>query len=94
MAVISGCMELLYQPMISDAQRLHNMECAIAVFNIIIYIMYGVTMVLTSTVLKGKHKVITVDGPRDIPEVVAIPFSARDCISRSINSYNSQSSFI
>lgn len=94
MAVIAGCMELLYQPMIGDAQRLHNMECAIAVFNIVLYIMYVVTMVLTSTVLKGKHEVITVDGPRDIAEAVAIPSSARDYISRSINSYNSQSSFI
>lgn len=94
MAVIAGCMELLYQPMISDAQRLHNMQCAIAVFNIIIYIMYVVTMVLTSTVLKGKHEVATVDAPRDIPEAVPIPSTARDYFSRSINSYNSQSSFI
>lgn len=37
MSVIAGCMELLYRPLIRDEQRLHNMECAIAVFNIIIY---------------------------------------------------------
>lgn len=61
MAIIAGCMELLYQPLIRDGQRLHNTECAIAVFNIIIYIMYVVTMVLTSTVLKGKHERITSD---------------------------------
>lgn len=94
MAVIAGCMELLYRPLISDAQRLHNMECAIAVFNIIIYIMYVVTMVLTSTVLKGSHEMIPVDVHRDIPEAVTIPSSARDYISRSINPYNSQSSFM
>lgn len=94
MAVIAGCMELLYRPLISDAQRLHNMECTIAVFNIIIYIMYLVTMVLTSTVLKGRHEKIPVDVHRDIPEVVTIPPSARDYMSRSINSYNSQSSFM
>ena len=83
MAVIAGCMELLYQPMISDAQRLHNMECAISVFNIIIYIMYVVTMVLMSTVLKGKHEVATtVDALRDIPETGAIPSTARDYFSR------------
>ena len=92
MSVIAGCMELLYRPLIRDAQRLHNMECAIAVFNIIIYIMYVVTMVLTSTVLKGKHERIPVDVQREMSDVGTS--SARDYMSRSINPYNSQSSFM
>ncbi|KAK2812294.1 hypothetical protein Q5P01_000049 [Channa striata] len=36
MSVVAGCMELLYRPLIQDEHRLHNMECAIAVFNIAI----------------------------------------------------------
>lgn len=44
MAVIAGCMELLYRPLTSNEHRSHNVECAIAVFNIIIYAMYVVTM--------------------------------------------------
>lgn len=55
MSVIAGCMELLYRPLIADEQRLHNTESAIAVFNIIIYAMYVITMILTSMVLKEKH---------------------------------------
>lgn len=55
MAVVSGCMELLYRPLIRDENRLHNVECAIAVFNILIYAMYVITMVLTSTVLKERQ---------------------------------------
>ena len=62
--------------------------------NIIIYIVYVVTVVLTSTVLKGKHERIPVDVQRDIPEAVTIPSSARDYMSRSTNPYNSQSSFM
>lgn len=55
MAVVSGCMELLYRPLIRDEHRMHNVECAIAVFNILIYAMYVITMVLTSTVLKERQ---------------------------------------
>lgn len=88
MAVIAGCMELLYQPLINDAQRLHNMECAIAVFNIIIYIMYVVTMVLTSCILKEKHPRVAVDTQRDFADGVA----GREHMSRS-NTYL-QSSFM
>ncbi|KAK2819411.1 hypothetical protein Q5P01_024972 [Channa striata] len=36
MSVVAGCMELLYRPLIQGEHRLHNMECAIAVFNIVI----------------------------------------------------------
>lgn len=94
MAVIKGCMEALYRPLVSDAQRLHNVECAIAVFNIIIYIMYVVTMVMTSTILKGKQDKISVDFQRDIPDVVPITPSAREYMGRSVNPYNSQSSYM
>lgn len=57
MAVIAGCMELLYRPLIHNVQRLHNVECAIAVFNIAIYLMYVVSMILTSTVLGGQETI-------------------------------------
>lgn len=57
MAVIAGCMELLYRPLIHNVQRLHNVECTIAVFNIVIYLMYVVSMILTSTVLRGQETV-------------------------------------
>ena len=89
MSVIAGCMEMLYQPLIRDTQRLHNMECAIAVFNIIIYIMYVVTMVMTSTVLKEKQESIPVDALyREVPEAMINP---REYARSSMNSYNSQS---
>jgi len=91
MSVIAGCMELLYRPLISDAQRLHNMECAIAVFNILIYIMYVVTMWLTSTVLKGNHQRNPADVPREMHAVGSS--SAREYMSRSSNPYDSQSGF-
>ena len=102
MAVIAGCMEMLYRPLISDAQRLHSVECTIAVFNIVIYIMYVMTMVLTSTVLKGKHEKIPSDVQRDIPEAAeaaaaatTMPFSARDYANRSVhNTLYSQTSFM
>ena len=88
MSVIAGCMELLYRPLITDAQRLHNMECAIAVFNIIIYMMYVVTMVLTSTVLKGKYERVAIDVQREPSDVVNMPLSTRDYMSRGSISYN------
>ena len=94
MSVITGCTELLYRPLITDAKRLHNMECAIAVFNIIIYIMYVVTMVLTSTVLKGGCDRIAIDLHRDPSDVVNMPLLTRDYISRGGNPYNSQSGFM
>lgn len=94
MAVVAGCMELLYRPLIRNAHRLHNIECAIAVFNIIIYIMYVVTMVLTSTVLKGKHERIPIDIQRDIPDAVTMPPTAREYLSRNVSPYNSQSSYM
>ena len=90
MAVIAGCMELLYQPLISNAQRLHNMECAIAVFNIVIYAMYVVTMVMTSTVLKERRDTVQFDGQRAIPNTAA---SVQDHRSY-YEPYNSMSSFI
>lgn len=90
MAVIAGCMELLYQPLISNAQRLHNMECAIAVFNIIIYAMYVVTMVMASTILKDIRETVQGDGQRAFPDNTA---SGRD--DRSYyDPYTSLSSFI
>ena len=94
MSVITGCTELLYRPLITGAQRLHNMECAIAVFNIIIYIMYVVTMVLTSTVLKGNCERVAIDLHRDPSDVVNMPLLTRDYMSRGGNPYNSQSSFM
>ncbi|KAK2812079.1 hypothetical protein Q5P01_000078 [Channa striata] len=60
-------MELLYRPLIQDEHRLHNMECAIAVFNIAIYAMYVVTMVLTPTVLKEKQDEVRAAAARTPP---------------------------
>lgn len=96
MAVIAGCMELLYRPLTRDTQRLHNVECAIAVFNIIIYIMYVVTMVLTSRILRGKREKVHCDPNRELLDVVTSPIpGAREyAVSRGANPYNSQSSFI
>lgn len=94
MAVIAGCMELLYRPLISDASRLHNVECTIAVFNIVIYAMYVPTMVLTSTILKAKQESVPADVHRDILEAVNVP-APRDYVSsRSASPYNSHTSFI
>lgn len=93
LAVIAGSMELLYQPLIADEQRLHRMECAIAVFNIVIYIMYLVTMVLTSTVLREKRDAT----PHELcpPDIVTVPPTARDYVSRTgISPYNTQSNFM
>lgn len=78
MAVIAACMELLYQPLTSDAHRLHNVECAIAVFNIIIYVMYVVTMILTSTVLRGNRDKEHNDSGGFVPEVITNAPMARD----------------
>lgn len=47
MAVIAGCMELLYRPLTSSSQRLHSVECAIAMFNII-------TCIIIDTVIAGQ----------------------------------------
>ena len=94
MAVIAGCMELLYRPLISDACRLHNVDCTIAVFNIVIYVIYVPTMVLTSIILKAKQESVPADVHRDILEAVAVP-APRDYVSdRSASPYNSHSSFI
>ncbi|KAK2811401.1 hypothetical protein Q5P01_000231 [Channa striata] len=67
MSAAAGCMELLYRPLIQDEHRLHNMECAIAVFNIVIYAMYVVTMVLTPTVLKEKQDEVPLAAARTPP---------------------------
>lgn len=94
MAVIAGCMELLYRPLISNARRMRNMEFAIAVFNIIIYAMYVPTMVLTSNILKAKQEKVQVDVHRDVGEAISMP-AVRDYMTeRSANPYNSHSSFI
>lgn len=85
MAVIAACMELLYRPLTGDEHRVHNVECAIAVFNIIIYVMYVVTMILTSMVLRGKHEKEHTDLGGFVPEPVMPP--ARDYRSSS-NFYN------
>lgn len=97
MSVVAGCMELLYRPLIQDEHRLHNMECAIAVFNIVIYAMYVVTMVLTSTVLKEKQDEVRAGSRKDATEIAIAPNSSRDnrfyYSSRgSGNPYYSQSS--
>ncbi|KAK2844049.1 hypothetical protein Q5P01_010708 [Channa striata] len=94
MSVVAGCMELLYRPLIQEEHRLHNMECAIAVFNIVIYAMYVVTMVLTSTVLKEKQDEVR---PSSRKDATIAPNSSRDnhfyYSSRgSGNPYYSQSS--
>lgn len=101
MAVIAGCMELLYRPLTSSARRMHNVECAIAVFNIIIYIMYIVTMILTSSILRGKRDKGQVDVSKELSDVIASPmangreFNSRsERVHRSVNPYNSQSSFL
>ncbi|KAE8276956.1 hypothetical protein D5F01_LYC23979 [Larimichthys crocea] len=94
LAVIAGCMELLYRPLISDASRLHNVECTIAVFNIIIYAMYVPTMVLTSTILKAKQESVPADIHRDILEAVTVPVPRDYVGGRSPSPYNSHSSFI
>lgn len=56
MAIIAGCMELLYRPLTKNTRRLHTVECTIAIFNIVIYVMYVVTMILTGPILKGKRE--------------------------------------
>lgn len=86
MAVVAACMELLYQPLTSAAHRLHNVECAIAVFNIIIYVMYVVTMILTSTVLRGEREKDHVDPGVFVPEVVTNKNMQREYLSS--NFYN------
>ncbi|KAK2813037.1 hypothetical protein Q5P01_000902 [Channa striata] len=73
----AGCMELLYRPLIQDEHRLHNMECAIAVFNIAIYAMYVVTMVLTPTVLKEKQDEVRAGSRKDATEIAIAPNSSR-----------------
>lgn len=94
MAVIAGCMELLYRPLISDTRRMRNMECAIAVFNVVIYAMYVPTMALTSSILKAKQEKVQADVHRDVLEAISVP-TARDYMTeRSANPYNSHSSFI
>ncbi|KAK2814252.1 hypothetical protein Q5P01_000699 [Channa striata] len=77
MSVVAGCMELLYRPLIQDEHRLHNMECAIAVFNIVIYAMYVVTMVLTPTVLKEKQDEVRAGSRKDATEIAIAPNSSR-----------------
>lgn len=95
MAVIAACMELLYQPLTSDEHRLHNVECAIAVFNIIIYVMYVVTMILTSTVLRGKYEKEHNDsGGFNVTDVVSNVPMSRDYIPRSSNFYNSPNGYM
>lgn len=58
MAIIAGCMELLYRPLTTQLHRQHTVECAIAVFNIIIYVLYVITMILTSNILQNKSRVV------------------------------------
>ncbi|KAK2814411.1 hypothetical protein Q5P01_000539 [Channa striata] len=77
MSAVAGCMELLYRPLIQDEHRLHNMECAIAVFNIAIYAMYVVTMVLTPTVLKEKQDEVRAGSRKDATEIAIAPNSSR-----------------
>lgn len=57
MAVLAGGMELLYKPLTRTSERLHHVECTIAVFNVVIYVMYVVSMILTSAVLRGQERV-------------------------------------
>lgn len=95
MSVIAGCMELLYRPLMKDYERLHKMEFAIAIFNIIVYIMYVVSMMLTSTVLKGNHEQMSVDVQSEMTDDMATPLtscSSREYMSRNNNPYYSQSS--
>lgn len=101
MAVVAGCMELLYRPLTSSTRRMHNVECTIAVFNIIIYIMYVVTMILTSSILRGKQDKSQIDVNKELTDVMASPmsnvreFNSRsEYVNRSVNPYNSQASFI
>lgn len=99
MAVIAACMELLYQPLTSADHRLYNVECAIAVFNIIIYVMYVVTMILTATVLRGKHEKEHTEpggsGGFDVTDVVSNVAMSRDYIPRSSNNfYNSTTGYM
>lgn len=56
MAIVAGCMEILYRPLTKQIQRQHAVECAIAIFNIIIYVLYIITMVLTSNLLQDKSR--------------------------------------
>lgn len=72
MAAIAGCMELLYRPLVRNDGRLHRMEMAIAVFNVIIYLMYVVTMVLTSVILR--EKAVT-EQPADRRQVEVVNYS-------------------
>lgn len=95
MAVIAGCMELLYRPLTSNEHSSHNVECAIAVFNIIIYAMYVVTMILTASVLRGKHEKEHSDSdPSDMTDVVNNMAVPRKYVARSSNLYNSPTGYM
>lgn len=95
MAVIAGCMEFLYRPLTGDKYRLHAVECAIAVFNIITYAMYVVTMILTSTILRGKHEKEHSDsGQLDFTDVVTNTAITRDYMTRASNMYHSQPGYM
>ncbi|KAL4009198.1 hypothetical protein ACER0C_003050 [Sarotherodon galilaeus] len=95
MAVIAGCMELLYRPLTSNEHRSHNVECAIAVFNIIIYVMYVVTMILTASVLQGKHEKEHTDSDlSDMTDVVTNVAAPREYVTRGANLYNSPTGYM
>ncbi|KAK2844046.1 hypothetical protein Q5P01_010705 [Channa striata] len=71
-----GCLAMVVSIVLSffaattkHEHRLHNMECAIALFNIVIYVMYVVTMVLMSTVLKEKQDEVRTGSRKDATEI-------------------------
>lgn len=63
--------------------------------SIIIYIMYVVTMVLIWSIHRGYQEKIHCDVNKELLDVVTSPIpNACEYMSRSVNPYNSQSSFI
>ena len=48
MSVVDGCMELLYRPLVDSANRWHNMECSVAIMNILVVVshVWGSVMII------------------------------------------------
>lgn len=102
MAVLVACMELFYRPLTKRPDNQHTIECAIAVLNIIIYVLYVITMALTSTLLREKSPVDPVSYvlPSEVPPDVMMMGGHRGSVRdyhpmvHGVNSYNTPSEFM
>ena len=57
MSVVDGCMELLYRPLVDSLNRWHNMECSVAIMNILVVVshVWGSMMIIRS-ILGNKNE--------------------------------------